>query len=140
MNELTPFPVLSPSIFLFLHPFLQSLPPSLIPPSSFESPSSIPSTFPLSLPFSFPLSLPPSLPRSSEFLPQEYAAVKGMEEKILAEQQQQLKGYSRRQAQDSYIFTACALPTYNTIFFLCMVSKKFSGHSGWSVKNFLDTA
>ena len=57
---------------------------------------------------------------SSDFLPLNYASVKGAEEKIYAEHQK-LKGYTRLQAQDSYISTTCASPAYNTVFFHCQV-------------------
>jgi hypothetical protein len=61
--------------------------------------------------------------RSSDFLPLNYASVKGVEEKIYAEHQK-LKGYTRLQAQDSYISTTCTSPAYNTIFFYCQEAKR----------------
>ncbi|CAI8054447.1 Talin-2, partial [Geodia barretti] len=60
---------------------------------------------------------------SSDFLPLNYASVKGAEEKIYAEHQK-LKGYTRLQAQDSYISTTCASPAYNTVFFHCQEAKR----------------
>lgn len=59
--------------------------------------------------------------RSTEFLPLEYVTVKGVEEKVFSEQQQQLKGYTRKQAQDCYIHASCSLPTYGSVFFPCKV-------------------
>jgi hypothetical protein len=53
---------------------------------------------------------------ASEFLPVEYSTVRNIEEKVMKEQQM-LKGYSRRQAQDSYIYDFCELPTYKAVFF-----------------------
>ena len=56
----------------------------------------------------------------ADFLPPEYASLKGIEEKVLRERET-LIGYTREQVEQLYVNGATSLPTHNTAFFPCKV-------------------
>lgn len=55
-----------------------------------------------------------------DFLPPEYASIKGIEERVLKERENLLL-YSRQQLEQIYIQGVSTSPLFNTAFFPCKV-------------------
>ncbi len=66
--------------------------------------------------------LPPPFSRPTEFLPMEYAGIRGLEQKMYKEQET-LKGKNHSEVHEAYSRHCAKLATHNAVFFPARVSE-----------------